>query len=119
MSALSAAVGRYPHSAALLDGTLPPGLDLAFDKVAPINLAFAPMVRSGRYDLCEMAIATFLQARAWGSDLVLLPATGVEPMFGLPDSGDVPTVIAPDLSNLPPGETAVNPETGEEFTKNG
>ena len=38
-------------------------------------------------------------------------------MFGLPDSGDMPTVIAPDLSNLPPGETAVNPETGEEFTK--
>ena len=23
----------------------------------------------------------------------------------------------PDLSNLPPGETAINPETGEEFTK--
>jgi len=73
MNALSAAIGRYPHSAALLDGRLPPGLDLAFDKVAPINLAFAPMVRAGRYDLCEMAIATFLQARAWGSDLVLLP----------------------------------------------
>jgi amino acid transporter len=51
------------------------------------------------------------------ADLVLVPATGVEPMFGLPDSGDMPTVIAPDLSNLPSGETAVNPETGEEFTK--
>ncbi|HPX36813.1 MAG TPA: APC family permease [Mycobacterium sp.] len=55
--------------------------------------------------------------RRSSSDLVLLPAHGVEPMFGLPDSGDMPTVIAPDLSNLPPGETAVNPETGEEFTK--
>jgi amino acid transporter len=51
------------------------------------------------------------------ADLVLMPATAVEPMFGLPDSGDMPTVIAPDLSNLPPGETALNPETGEEFTK--
>jgi len=51
------------------------------------------------------------------ADLVLVPATGVEPMFGLPDSGDMPTVIAPDLSNLPSGETALNPETGEEFTK--
>ena len=50
---------------------------------------------------------------------MLLPATAVEPMFGLPDSGDMPTVIAPDLSNLPPGETALNPETGEEFTKGG
>jgi amino acid transporter len=51
------------------------------------------------------------------ADLLLVPATASEAMFGLPDSGDVPTVIAPDLSNLPPGETAVNPETGEEFTK--
>ena len=54
----------------------------------------------------------------WSSaDLVL--DTGLKvPTLGLPDSGDMPTVIAPDLSNLPPGETAVNPETGEEFTKN-
>ena len=56
--------------------------------------------------------------RRSSADLVLAPAHGVEPMFGLPDSGDMPTVIAPDLSNLPPGETAINPETGEEFTKN-
>jgi hypothetical protein len=47
----------------------------------------------------------------------LLPATGTEAMFGLPDSGDMPTIIAPDLSNLPAGETAINPETGEEFTR--
>ena len=58
-------------------------------------------------------------SRRSSADLVLVPATAVEPMFGLPDSGDMPTVIAPDLSNLPPGETAVNPETGEEFTKRG
>jgi len=57
--------------------------------------------------------------RRSSADLVLLPATGAEPMFGLPDSGDMPTVIAPDLSNLPAGETAINLETGEEFTKGG
>lgn len=56
-------------------------------------------------------------SRRSSADLVLAPPTAVDPMFGLPDSGDMPTVIAPDLSNLPPGETAVNPETGEEFTK--
>ncbi|WP_059016109.1 APC family permease [Mycobacterium sp. M26] len=56
-------------------------------------------------------------SRRSSADLVLTPATAVEPTLGLPDSGDMPTVIAPDLSNLPPGETAVNPETGEEFTK--
>ena len=56
--------------------------------------------------------------RRTSADLVLVPAVGVEPTLGLPDSGDMPTVIAPDLSNLPPGETAINPETGEEFTRN-
>ncbi|MBB3602395.1 amino acid transporter [Mycolicibacterium sp. BK556] len=56
-------------------------------------------------------------SRRSSADLVLEPATAVEAHFGLPDSGDMPTVIAPDLSNLPPGETAVNPETGEEFTR--
>ncbi len=55
--------------------------------------------------------------RRSSADLVLVPAVNVEPHLGLPDSGDMPTVIAPDLSNLPPGETAVNPETGEEFTR--
>lgn len=57
-------------------------------------------------------------SRRSSADLVLEPAVNVEPTLGLPDSGDMPTVIAPDLSNLPPGETAINPETGEEFTKN-
>lgn len=55
--------------------------------------------------------------RRSSADLVLAPAATIEPTLGLPDSGDMPTVIAPDLSNLPPGETAVNPETGEEFTR--
>lgn len=58
-------------------------------------------------------------SRRSSADLVLEPAVNIEPTLGLPDSGDMPTVIAPDLSNLPPGETAVNPETGEEFTKRG
>jgi hypothetical protein len=29
----------------------------------------------------------------------------------------MPTVIAPDLSNLPPGETAVDTATGKEFRR--
>jgi amino acid transporter len=53
-------------------------------------------------------------------DLVLETAGDIEasaPHVGLPDSGDMPTVIAPDLSNLPAGETAIDPQTGEEFSK--
>ncbi|GAB3128255.1 APC family permease [Glaciibacter psychrotolerans] len=46
-------------------------------------------------------------------DLVLVTEGPVSPTFGLPDAGRVPTIIAPDFSNLPPGETAINAETGE------
>ena len=53
------------------------------------------------------------------SDLLLEPAIGSVARFGLPDSGDMPTVISQDLSNLPAGERAVDARTGEEFTKNG
>jgi amino acid transporter len=51
------------------------------------------------------------------ADLLLEPATVSVAHFGLPDSGDMPTVISPDLSNLPTGETALDPQTGEEFSK--
>jgi hypothetical protein len=57
--------------------------------------------------------------RRRSADLLLEPADASVAHLGLPDSGDVPTVIAEDLSNLPPGETAVNPATGEEFSKEG
>lgn len=51
------------------------------------------------------------------ADLVLAPA-GASAHFGLPDAVEAQqTVIAGDLSNLPQGEVAVNPQTGEEFTR--
>ncbi|MUM19525.1 APC family permease [Mycobacterium sp. CBMA271] len=51
------------------------------------------------------------------ADLVLSPAAAAT-HFGLPDAVEAQqTVIATDLSNLPDGEVAVNPQTGEEFTR--
>jgi amino acid transporter len=47
-------------------------------------------------------------------DLVLSPGAGRIPTFGLPDSGRMPEVIAPDLSNLPAGQSAMDATTGEE-----
>ncbi|MFN6953719.1 MAG: ABC transporter substrate-binding protein [Acetobacteraceae bacterium] len=74
--ALTAAFGRTPHTAPLLDGARGfPLLDLRFEPVKPISRAFAPMVRQGRFDVSEMAIATFLMAKAAGKPLVLLPVT--------------------------------------------
>jgi 4,5-dihydroxyphthalate decarboxylase len=76
--ALSAALARYPHTAGLLSGAdASPLLRLDIAEVAPISRAFAPMVRQARYDVSEMAIATFLMAKAWGKPLVLLPVAVV------------------------------------------
>jgi 4,5-dihydroxyphthalate decarboxylase len=65
---LSMAVGRYKHTEALFDDP-----QFLIEPFPVISRAFAPMVRSQRFDVSEMAIATFLMARAAGSDLVLLP----------------------------------------------
>jgi 4,5-dihydroxyphthalate decarboxylase len=71
---LAAAIGRYPHTAAVIDGRVASGLLRLEDAgIAPISRAFAPMVRALRFDVAEMAVATVLQARAWGRPLVLLP----------------------------------------------
>ena len=71
---LRAAIGTYPRTRALKEGAVASDLlrlDLA--DIPVISRAFAPMVREGRFDVSEMAIATFLQARAVGRPLVLLP----------------------------------------------
>src|SRR6204780_2299371 len=71
---LSVAVGAYPHTQALKSGRIASAaLQLEFVEISPINRAFAPMVRERRFDVCELAIATFLQAKAHGKELALLP----------------------------------------------
>ena len=71
---LRTAIGKYPHTQALRDGRIASGLiRLDFADIPTINRAFAPMAREQRYDVSEMAIATFLQAKAYGKPLVLLP----------------------------------------------
>src|SRR3954464_4454809 len=68
------AIGHYPHTAALRDGAVASDL-VAFEfvDVPTIHQAFAPMVREQRFDVSEIAIATFLQAKAYRKPLVLLP----------------------------------------------
>ena len=76
MPVLRTAVGAYKHTAALRSGEVASAkLRLEFADVSPVNRAFAPMVRDARFDVCEMAIATFLQAKAYDKPLVLLPVT--------------------------------------------
>jgi 4,5-dihydroxyphthalate decarboxylase len=69
MTALRTVLADYPHVRSLKNGT--PGFD--FIDVDPVHRAFPAMVREQAYDVCEMAIVTYLQARAEGKPLLLLP----------------------------------------------
>ena len=68
-------LGNYPHTLPLKRGEIPSSaVRLEFVDVKPTHLAFKPMVRELAYDVCEMAIVTFLMAKAYGKPLALLPA---------------------------------------------
>jgi 4,5-dihydroxyphthalate decarboxylase len=75
MTPLATLLGDYPVTAALGRGELASDLvrfELA--DVAPPSKAFKRTVRELAFDVSELAIMTFLQARACGKPLVLLPA---------------------------------------------
>lgn len=72
--ALRTALKRYPHTAGLITGEITdPRVRLDCVEVEPIYRAFAPMARTQAYDVSEMAIVTYLQARAYQKPLLLLP----------------------------------------------
>ena len=72
---LRTVLGNYPHTLPLKRGEIASGaVRLDFVDVKPTHLAFKPMVRELAYDVCEMAIVTFLMAKAHGKPLALLPA---------------------------------------------
>ena len=76
IATLSAAFDDYPHTLPLKRGEInSPRLALAFSDIKPANRFFKPMVRELKFDVSEMAIATYVQAKAHGKPLVLIPAT--------------------------------------------
>lgn len=71
---LRIALGDYPHTAALRTGAVKSDLvTLDFAAITPVYKAFAEMVRRTAYDVSEMAIVTYLQAKSFGKPLVLMP----------------------------------------------
>ncbi len=71
---LTAAIKEYPETRALLRGeAASPDLRFDFAAVEPIHRAFKPMARDQAYDVAEMAIFTYLQAKTYGKPIVLLP----------------------------------------------
>ena len=72
---LRIAIGDYPHTLPLKRGEIvSPWLTLDFVEVKPMYKAFLPMVREHAFDASEMALATAIQAKAYGKGLTLLPA---------------------------------------------
>ena len=75
---LATLLGNYPCAAAIRGGQIKSDLvefDIADIKVS--NTAFKPLVREARFDLAEIAIVTYLQAKAAGKAYTLIPATVV------------------------------------------
>jgi 4,5-dihydroxyphthalate decarboxylase len=71
-------MGSYPNAMALKDGRLTSDLaEFEFADVKVSNTAFKPLVRDAKFDLAEVAIVTFLQAKHFGKPYVLIPATVV------------------------------------------
>jgi len=72
---LRIAIGDYPHTLPLKRGEITsPRLKLDFVEVKPMHKAFKPMLREHAYDASEMALVTYLQAKAHNKGLKLLPA---------------------------------------------
>ncbi|MES2756783.1 MAG: ABC transporter substrate-binding protein [Pseudomonadota bacterium] len=71
---LKTAIQTLGHTRALKDGTVTPqGFTFDFEEVSPIIQAFRRMVRGSEFDVSEMAITTYLCARAAGKRITALP----------------------------------------------
>jgi 4,5-dihydroxyphthalate decarboxylase len=76
VTTLNAAFDDYPHTLPLKRGEVESSrIAFTFSDIKPANRFFKPMVRELKFDVSEMAIATFVQAKAYGKPLVLIPAT--------------------------------------------
>lgn len=72
--ALKTLLGDYPNTLALKKGEIrSPELVFDFADVKVPSTAFKDVVRHSKYDVAELAIVTYLQARTHGKPLALLP----------------------------------------------
>jgi len=71
---MKTALATYPQTAALKDGTVVPRtFAFDFEEVPKIIQAFRRMVRGLEFDISEMAITTYLCARAHGKAFTAIP----------------------------------------------
>jgi 4,5-dihydroxyphthalate decarboxylase len=68
-------LGSYPNTLPIKEGQVPSDLvELEFADFKVANKGFKPFVREAKFDLGELAIVTFLQAKAFDKPYVLMPA---------------------------------------------
>lgn len=71
---LRTAIGTYGHTRALKDGsTTSPHFEMEHIEVSPVTSIFRRMVRGLEFDVAEMALSTYLCARAHGKPFTALP----------------------------------------------
>src|SRR4051794_16700590 len=69
-------LGNYPNVIALKNNEVTSSIvTFDFADVKVPNTAFKPLVREAKFDLGELAIVTYLQAKEFGKPYVLIPAT--------------------------------------------
>ena len=72
---LKTLIGTYPHTEPLKSGALrSDAFDLEFTEIVPVWDGFKGMIRDDKYEVSEMAVVTYLLAKAHGRRLALLPA---------------------------------------------
>jgi len=75
---LTTMLGTYPNTTPLKSGAVKSDLvDFDFADVKVANNFFKQVVRDAKFDLSELAIVTYLQAKAYGKPYVLVPAVVV------------------------------------------
>ncbi|MEV1025708.1 hypothetical protein [Streptomyces sp. NPDC050264] len=114
-TSLTVLLGNHPHTRPLKDGTVPvEGVDCQYLESSPLPPAFARMVRELAYDICEMPMATYLQARDFGVPVTLLPvvlvgSTHHRSLTRLPED---PEIRPADLAGRRVGVRAYGQTTG-------
>jgi 4,5-dihydroxyphthalate decarboxylase len=75
MTRLRVALGDYAHTIPLKKKEIASrSIAFEFSEVKPVYKVFGTMIRERSFDVSEMAIVTYLQAKSHGKPMVLLPA---------------------------------------------
>ena len=112
---LKTAIATYPHTQGLKDGTVTaPDIEFEHVEITPIIAAFRRMCRRLEFDVAEMAITTYLTAKAYHKPFTALPVFVVRQFHHSPIVYNVKSGVASpkDLEGKKVGVRAYTVTTG-------